>query len=271
MTDSVCTVVPAQPNLLRRAQAVAEQLSLPCVKSLPRTEGLLALVVDYDQGWLQLCGTNAPGPVMVDFSDTAMLYRRKGGQNELLGRAVGVKANRHPQVFDATAGLGRDAFVLADLGCTVTLSERSPVLAWLLESAVSAALISQHQQVRDAAERMRVTHGDSCDTHFMDDPTSNTATNLSGADAAEGDHPRVIYLDPMFPEKKSAAAKKDLALLQRLHADIDDTGEQLLSWALAQPVSRIVIKRPIKAPVLGQHKPSHSIAGKAVRFDVIVR
>jgi len=271
VTVPACTVVPAQPNLLRRAQAVAVQLSLPCVKALPSTEGLLALVVDHDQGWLQLCGANAPGPVMVDFSDPAMLYRRKGGQNELLGRAVGVKANRHPQVFDATAGLGRDAFVLADLGCTVTLSERSPVLAWLLDSAVSTALISQHQQVRDAAARMRVVHGDSCDIQFMDGQGNGHAMGPTASDAAQADHPRVIYLDPMFPEKKSAAAKKDLALLQRLHSDVDDTGEQLLSWALAQPVSRIVIKRPIKAPFLGQHKPSHSIAGKAVRFDVIVR
>lgn len=268
MTDSVCTVVPAQLSLLRRAQAVAAQLSLPCMKSLPSTEGLLALVIDHDCGWLQLCGTNAPGPVMVDFSDPAMLYRRKGGQNELLGRAVGVKAHRQPQVFDATAGLGRDAFVLADLGCTVTLSERSPVLAWLLESAVSAALISQHQQVREAATRMRVTQGDSCEIMMADAEPHGSAKRDTASDSV---HPQVIYLDPMFPEKKSAAAKKDLALLQRLHADIDDTGEQLLSWALAQPVSRIVVKRPVKAPFLGQVKPSHSIAGKAVRFDVIVR
>lgn len=271
MIQSVCSVVPAQPNVLRRAQAVAAQLSLPCVKSLPSTEGLLALVIDHDQGWLQLCGANAPGPVMVDFSDPAMLFRRKGGQNELLGRAVGVKANRHPLIFDATAGLGRDAFVLADLGCTVTLSERSGVLAWLLESAVSAALISQHQQVREAATRMRVIHGDSCDIDFTRDQPNDQAVGLTAAAVAQADHPRVIYLDPMFPEKKSAAAKKDLALLQRLHGDVDDTGEQLLSWALTQPVSRIVIKRPIKAPFLARHKPSHSITGKAVRFDVIVR
>jgi 16S rRNA (guanine1516-N2)-methyltransferase len=151
------------------------------------------------------------------------------------------------------------------------LSERSPVLAWLLESAVSAALISQHQQVREAAARMRVVHGDSCNIQFMHGQGDDLAMGPNASDTARAGHPQVIYLDPMFPEKKSAAAKKDLALLQRLHSDVDDTGEQLLFWALTQPVSRIVIKRPIKAPFLGQHKPSHSIAGKAVRFDVVVR
>mgnify|MGYP006076222841 CR=1 FL=1 len=266
MTDALCTVVPAQPGLLKRAQAVAAVLSLPCLKSLPSTDGSLALVVDYDRSWLQLCGAHAPGPVAVDFSDPAMLYRRKGGQNELLGRAVGIKSKRYPQVFDATAGLGRDAFVLADLGCQVTLSERSPILAWLLDNAVSAALISQHIQVRDAAARMRVRQGDSCFFEFDEMGLDDFECRQVG-----GDEPRVIYLDPMFPEKKSAAAKKDLALLQRLHANTADTGEAVLDWALLQPVTRIVIKRPIKAPVLGGHKPSHSIAGKAVRFDVIVR
>lgn len=266
MSDARCTVVPAQPGLLKRAQAVAAELSLPLLKHLPDTDGALALVIDYDRSWLQRCGAHSPGPVTVDFSDPAMLYRRKGGQNELLGRAVGIKSNRYPRVFDATAGLGRDAFVLADLGCQVILSERSPILAWLLNNGVNAALISQHQQVRDAAMRMQVKQGDSCVVNF--DTMEFQKIERVGIAL---DAPRVIYLDPMFPEKKSAAAKKDLALLQSLHAHTNDTGEALLEWALAQSATRIVIKRPIKAPLLGAHKPSHSIAGKAVRFDVIVR
>ena len=44
----------------------------------------------------------------------------------MLGRAVGLKADRKPLIWDATGGLGRDAFVLADLGCEVTLCERMP-------------------------------------------------------------------------------------------------------------------------------------------------
>jgi 16S rRNA (guanine1516-N2)-methyltransferase len=33
----------------------------------------------------------------------------------------------------------------------------------------------------------------------------------------------------------------------------------------------VVVKRPVKAPSLGVSKPSHSIVGKTVRFDVIVK
>ena len=46
--------------------------------------------------------------------------------------------------------------------------------------------------------------------------------------------------------------------------------EKLLRWALAQDVARVVVKRPARASCLGGIDPSHSIDGKAVRFDVHV-
>ena len=120
--------------------------------------------------------------------------------------------------------LGRDAFVLADLGCQVTLCERVPVLAWLLNAARNAALVSGYDQVREAAERMNVLAADSR-LHRV----------------PEGS---VIYLDPMFPERKKAAAvKKEAVLLQRL-ADTGDDGEDLWQWAWQQSASRVVVKRP---------------------------
>ena len=50
-----------------------------------------------------------------------------------------------------------------------------------------------------------------------------------------------------------------------------EEAERLLRWALAQDVARVVVKRPVRAGYLAGLKPSHSIAGKAVRFDVHVR
>jgi 16S rRNA (guanine1516-N2)-methyltransferase len=168
-----------------------------------------------------------------------------------LGRAIGVKAERKPLIWDATGGLGRDAFVLADLGCHVTLIERIPVLAWLVNEAVNAASVSAYQQVREAAARMTVITGDSLQTGVPPDA--------------------VLYVDPMFPERKKAAAvKKDAVMLQRLAGTIDDV-DQLWSWAWAQPVERIVVKRPLRAPLLGSQRPSHTLSGKSVRFDVFVR
>ena len=169
----------------------------------------------------------------------------------MLGRAVGLKADRKPLIWDATGGLGRDAFVLADLGCQVKLCERVPALAWLLDQAVKAAAVSGADQIREAAERMSVLSGD-----------SKALSVPAGA---------VIYLDPMFPERKKAAAvKKEAAMLQHLAEQADDS-ESLWQWAWDQPVERIVVKRPLRAPILGHHRPAHSLRGKSVRFDVFTR
>ncbi|WP_192844273.1 class I SAM-dependent methyltransferase, partial [Rodentibacter caecimuris] len=70
------------------------------------------------------------GAVYVDFVGGAMAHRRKfgGGRGEAVAKAVGIKGNELPTVIDATAGLGRDAFVLAAIGCQVRLVERHPVV-----------------------------------------------------------------------------------------------------------------------------------------------
>lgn len=249
---AACAVVPAPAGRADRARQVAAQLALPFFHKLEQVDVAVALVVGEAAAWLQQTGPDAPGPVTVDFTDPAMRHRRKGGQNELLGRAVGVRAALRPRVFDATAGLGRDAYVLADLGCDVTLCERSAVLALLLEEAVSLAAIHADSAVREAASRMRVVAGE--------------------AQAQSVPPGSVIYLDPMFPERRSSAAvRKDLATLQRLHDGADTDEVALLDWAIAQPAPRIVVKRPPKAPALAGMKVSHSITGKAVRFDVWVR
>ena len=228
-----------------RARLAALALGSPLAEGR-RPAGPLLIVGETD-AWLEMDGTE----VRVAFDSASMRHRRRGGQNELLGRAVGVKAERKPLIWDATAGLGRDAFVLADLGCHVTLNERIPVLAWLLSEAVNAASVSAYQQVREAAVRMTVITGDSRQTAVPPEA--------------------VLYLDPMFPErKKTAAVKKDAVMLQRLAGTTDDA-DQLWAWAWAQPVKRIVLKRPLRAPLLGPQRPSHTLSGKSVRFDVFVR
>ena len=233
---------------------MAETLNLEFVAVVDDLDSGVALVIDADRSWLQRLQSPRLGPVYIDFSATDMLYRRKSGHNEPLGRAIGVKADKRPEVFDATAGLGRDAFVRADLGCAVALSERAAPLCYLLKQARELALMSANDKVVEAVSRMRVLCGDS------------RQQVVEGFD--------VIYIDPMFPERgKTAAVKKDLATVQALHSDISSVNdpEDLLLWAMAQPVERVVIKRPVKAPVLGTVKPSHSITGKTVRFDVMVK
>lgn len=237
------------------ASAVAEQLALPLLArtSVPRRlpAGQLVVIVERGQPSLQFTGAGVPGAVTADFGAPAMQHRRKAGHNELLGKAVGWRPSVDLHVADATAGLGRDAFVLADLGCQVTLWERSKVLALLLEFAVSQARAHDDERVREAAQRMTLCAGD-----------VRTAENMDSVD--------VIYLDPMFVEARRALPGKEMQVLHHLLSETTDDplGESLLDWACDQRVRRVVVKRSRRAPSLPGPAPGHVIEGRAVRFDV---
>ena len=79
--------------------------------------------------------------IQVNFVSSQMEYRRTkgGGRHQLIAKAVGLKPNISPVVIDVTAGLGKDAFVLASLGCHVTMAERNPLVRLLLEDGLRRA------------------------------------------------------------------------------------------------------------------------------------
>lgn len=187
-----------------------------------------------------------------DFCD--MLPRLQTGrlQRELLVRAAKIKgATGVPVAVDATAGLGEDSLLLAAAGFEVTLLERDPVIAALLEDALRRA--QNDERLGTVAARMHAVQGDSIDY----------LRNLEVA-------PDVVYLDPMFPGRtKSAAVKKKFQLLHHLERPCDDE-QTLFEAALAARPRKIVIKRPVKGPHLAGAKPSYSVAGKAVRYDCVV-
>lgn len=249
----------AQTDDSQRALALSQRLELPLLPadvSIPACTDFDAVLLVGDGGLLlQRTGARAPGPVGVDFGSAGMRHRRGAGHNELLGRAAGVGRKPQLHVLDATAGLARDAFVLADLGCSVLMCERLPLAAALLESGLAIGLAEGDPWLQGVLARMRLWQGDA------------RALPVSEIDATD-----VIYLDPMFPARsKQAAVKKEMALFQSLLTDSADDGEALLHWSLSQDVARVVVKRPLKARNLGGHQPSHVIAGRAVRYDVYVR
>ncbi|HCJ4582886.1 TPA: class I SAM-dependent methyltransferase, partial [Pseudomonas aeruginosa] len=125
MTDSAAPRLHVQALSAGCAEAArrwAERLGLPLAAD---DEAEFAVQVG-EQGLqvLQL-GADSPGPVRVDFVEGASAHRRKfgGGSGQMIAKAVGVQPGIRPRVLDATAGLGRDGFVLASLGCEVTLVE----------------------------------------------------------------------------------------------------------------------------------------------------
>ena len=170
---------------------------------------------------------------------------------ELLVRAARVRGVEGPTAIDATAGLGEDSLLLAAAGFRVTMFEKDPVIAALLRDALERA--SATAELAGVVARMELVEGDS-------------VAGLRGL----GFSPDVVFLDPMFPERtKSAAVKKKFQLLHHLERPCDNEDE-LLAAALAVRPRKVVIKRPPKGPYLAGAKPSHSLAGKAVRYDVIV-
>ena len=235
-----------------RAASLARDLALPLIDDPRRAELLLVL----GPLGLVLRRPNDPeltGMLRVDFDRPAARRRQQAPHRELVVQAARLRrAGESPLVVDATAGLGRDGFLLAAAGFRVVLCERNPVVAALLRDGLArAALLPRTAAI---AARIRLIAADF-------------------ADALEqlSERPAVIYLDPMFPPRsKSAKVKQELQLLQLLEGTGggESDAARLLQTALAAGPRKVVVKRPLKGPALAGPAPSHVLRGKAVRFDV---
>lgn len=213
-------------------------------------------------------------PLSVDFLDAKLRYRLSHdlGKNQILARALGLKKRQSgiaPLVFDATAGMGVDAFLMAAYGYRVRSVERVTAVAWLLrdgyqrlrEQAMALAgelpqlpRSKQSQQLQEIAERLSFEAGDA-------------TVILSSMD--EDDRPDIVYLDPMYPDEgrsASALPKKAMQIFRQLIGG-DHDADLLLDAALKAARNRVVVKRPVRAaPLL--RPPNHSFAGKIARYDM---
>jgi 16S rRNA (guanine1516-N2)-methyltransferase len=197
--------------------------------------------------------------IRADFYSPTIGYRRQkgGGRGQMIAKAVGLAAGKLPTVLDATAGLGGDAFVLASLGCKLTMIERVPEVRALLEDGLQVA--REWGEVND--------HELVCILDRMQLIEANAHSYLDELKVAEF-RPDVVYLDPMFPARtKSAQVKKEMRVFHQL-VGTDPDADRLLERALACARQRVVVKRPRIAPVLADSKPSFTLEGKSNRFDV---
>ena len=197
-------------------------------------------------------GRKAPGPIVLDFLEDSRLKRMAGAAHERrqpLAKAVGI-GRGCGSVLDATAGFGLDAQMFAAWGCRVTATERSPVLAALWERALL--------KVNDRPEIKKILK----DLHFFGGDARDLMTNT--AESFD-----VVYLDPMYPERKrkSVAVKKEMQIFRRLVGDDQDAGE-LFEKSRSKAVQRVVVKRPKHAPWVAPVEPSFQVKGTTVRFDV---
>lgn len=235
---------------LQKAIGLADALALPLVTERPAEE---SWILNIDQDGLSIVPTaTVHRPLRIDFSSPSLDYRRRlgGGRGQAIARAVGLKGGKKPRVLDATAGLGRDSFILASLGCSVTMIERSAIMAALLADGLLRGKIEPN--IAAVIDRMSL-----CAT--------NAVNWISDREDVGFD---VIYIDPMFPPRtKSALVKGDMQLLHEL-IGVDEDVELLLSTALQSTASRVVVKRPKRSGDVAGLTPSFVLQGKSSRFDV---
>jgi 16S rRNA (guanine1516-N2)-methyltransferase len=191
--------------------------------------------------------------LVVDFVGGAVGHRLRfgGGRGQALPRAAGFARGETPRIVDATAGLGRDAFLLASLGAEVVLVERVPAVAALLADGLARARAAGPDYAA-IVDRMRLVEG-------------NAIELLAGL------APEVVLVDPMHPPRgNTALVKQEMRQLREL-VGADPDALALLQAALAAASRRVVLKWPSHAaPLVGLRPPSHSIAGKSTRYDVFM-
>ncbi len=196
-------------------------------------------------------------PLMVSFetSDWKLRIRRTWNSKELLRDALGAKRGEVLKIVDGTAGLGADAFMMALWGHEVLAFEKNPLLAFLLSAAIESFLNS------DAEEK----------PHLKCVADAFACSKLEIDPLVD-----VLYLDPIYPEKKKVALnKKELRIVKKLvgPAELsDDELTVLILECLPSVRRRVVVKRPSWSPRLEfAGNAVRSVEGKSTRFDIFDR
>ncbi len=188
---------------------------------------------------------------LIDFTAGRTAYRVRRGEarSHQLVKATGILKNPDLKVVDATAGLGRDAFMIASLGVEITLIERSAKVHELLSAALKAASNSS-DELAAIVERMHLLLGDA-------------ATLLPEL------KPDIVTVDPMHPERTtSALVKQEMRTLREIVGPDEDSAE-LIDTALSSAQKRVVLKWPLRASApINLRKPTFTLSGKTVRYDV---
>lgn len=245
MTD----VLVRDEKYLQRSKKLADELGSELIYEINSSENS-GLVLCYDERGLFL--TDGELCVRSDFADMQKRLKAAGAKTELILKAAKIKKDRSEiRIVDATAGMGEDAVILAAAGYNVTMYEKDPVIAAILNDNIERS--AKNPLLAPIIERMTLIKSDSVEAMKY----------MSG----EAD---IILLDPMFPARsKSALIKKKFQLIHLIEAPCDNEDELLNAAFVAKP-KKILVKRPVKGAFLANKKPDYSISGKAVRYDCFV-
>ena len=185
-----------------------------------------------------LCLTANDGQVFwLDF-----LSKKALSQKQPLAKAVGFKG-KPLNILDITAGWAKEAFLLSKAGCHVTAVESNPFVFHFVQKSL-------------LQKRISLTN-----LQFALDNSLNYLKNIK-----ETEKPDVIYMDPMFGNKKKSLSQKSLVILKKIVGETKDK-DLLFKYSLRKAKKRVVIKRHRLDPPF-KRKPLCTFKSRSICYDV---
>lgn len=187
---------------------------------------------DFNDNENPICST-----IELHYTKFMQQFKRVGHKREPLSKSLGSK--RPKSIIDATFGMGGDSMYFLAMGLEVIAFEREPLI-FLMHKLKIESLTEQNE----AFSRINLKLGNCLDTENVD----------------------LIYFDPMYSEhNEKALPGKNMRIFRSLVGSDADSEE--VANKLRLKCHRLVIKRPIKAPLL-LTGPTNSFKGKSTRYDV---
>ena len=201
---------------------------------------------------LELFSTELNQSIVVDFTSNDIQNKINPQKAKpAIVKAIEGRNNQPLNILDGTAGLGSDSFVIAARGHKVIAIEKSKIVYTLLLDGLNRAKNSE--SIYKFANNISLYNFD-------------TESYLSQTQEIFD----VIYLDPMFPErKKSAKVKKGMQTLQLLLGHSNSDENNLFNLAFNKS-KKLIIKRAVNNPYFADKKPTNSLKGKSNRFDIYI-
>jgi len=243
MKEFKLLVASDNEDLNQKAIKLSKKIKLPFAGHLADLKksykDAFLLVVSEDLIYLKKGLSGTSKPIYCNFCK----WSKENKRNNLVRTMRGLP--QKSLIIDATAGLGRDALILSSLVERVILIERVPWVSALLEDGLKNSI--EHLPY---LSNTRVVCSDS--KKFL--------LNLKTK-------PDAIYLDPMFENMGKSKAKREVQALRDLTIQSNEK-ELLLEVALKKAKDRVVVKRHKKVKNLAGIKPTFSLTGRVVRYDV---
>lgn len=208
-------------------------------KALAHFQGDADILVEGDQ----IALVNEVGsPLFIDIENKLAYHKRFFHKNskytQPLAKAIGLKrGKKNYKVVDATGGMLGDTLLMLAMDVDVWTIERHPLIAALAINAL-----------RKVGRDDKLLWG-----NCLEFPEQ-----LGQSDC--------VFFDPMFQDPNDKTAPKKAMQVFRTYVGPDLDAKEI-AIKLRTKAKRLVVKRPIKAPMLLE-KPTMTFKGKSTAYDV---